>query len=748
MKGPSNILTRFILKWKLLSWLEVLTITGAVAGAGYILLNESVWVIGMAAFTCIIAIFLIKPWQVSYKHAVAILDSKYQSAEYSSGLLLEPISELSTIAKLQRNKVEQDLSQKRLVPPHRLWAFFMVTVILLGGSWLIDHLILEEYSKNMGKEKVNKQIGLEFHANDSLTSKPVKPVNLTSSEVFINYPAYTNLPTSSQTEMKIEALEGSKLTWKLEFDQELKNVMMEQGSQSYKMVNKDGAYYRSITLTKSGIYNFKYQDVNGNTFISDLYSIDLIHDNEPAIEVRGLDQYTSFNYDDSKNVSFSATITDDYGLSEAYIIATVSQGSGESVKFREERIEFQPGLKANAKVADLSKRINLDNMKMSLGDELYFYIEARDNKRPQSQSARSETFFVAIKDTTSYEFSVEGSLGVDVMPEYFRSQRQIIIDTEKLLKEKASISKEEFNKRSNELAFDQKALRLKYGQFLGEEAESGIAVSPEEQVEAMHNDEGKPLAGYMHDHDGGAEHEAGDHLQEESHHEEGKDHEHSENNLEAYTHDHDNAEEATFFTVSIKSKLRQALTEMWNSELYLRLFEPEKSLPYQHRALTLIKEIKNDARIYVHRIGFEPPPIKEKTRLSGDIKEVINHREESNLEAEDKYLPLRKALARARQLVAGKARPDMKDKQLFKSAGNSLAELAIDQPGRYLYALQNLKKLTEDASQSDVNKALRQLISDLQKIIPSDKRPSAPSAAAYSDLSKQMIEELKQLQND
>ena len=60
------------------------------------------------------------------------------------------------------------------------------------------------------------------------------------------------------------------------------------------------------------------------------------------------------------------------------------------------------------------------------------------------------------------------------MPEYFRSQRQIIIDSEKLLREKKCIAKETFNARSNSLAYDQKVLRLRYGEFLGEEFESGI----------------------------------------------------------------------------------------------------------------------------------------------------------------------------------------------------------------------------------------------------------------------------------
>ena len=67
---------------------------------------------------------------------------------------------------------------------------------------------------------------------------------------------------------------------------------------------------------------------------------------------------------------------------------------------------------------------------MEPGNELYFYFNAIDNKDPKPQLSRTDTYFFVLEDTTELEFSLEGNLGVDLMPEYFRSQRQIIIDTE------------------------------------------------------------------------------------------------------------------------------------------------------------------------------------------------------------------------------------------------------------------------------------------------------------------------------
>lgn len=141
---------------------------------------------------------------------------------------------------------------------------------------------------------------------------------------------------------------------------------------------------------------------------------------------------------------------------------------------------------------NLSKNIDLDQMNMEPGDELYFYIEALDLKRPKPNISRSETFFAVIKDTISDEFAVEGTMGVDQMPDYFRSQRQLIIDTEKLIKDKSKLSKKEFNFKSNELGFDQKVLRLKYGEFMGDESEFGPATHENTEVLAEtdeHEDE-------------------------------------------------------------------------------------------------------------------------------------------------------------------------------------------------------------------------------------------------------------------
>ncbi|NJL15483.1 MAG: hypothetical protein HC913_22400, partial [Microscillaceae bacterium] len=259
-----------------------------------------------------------------------------------------------------------------------------------------------------------------------------------------------------------------------------------------------------------------------------------------------------------------------------------------------------------------------------------FFVEAWDNRQPRPQVSRSLTFFVALADTTAPTEAMALGDGLKVLPEYFRSQRQLIIDTEKLIREKPRLPRPEFEERSNNIGVDQKILRLRYGRFLGEEFES--------QIGGHHHHE--------HAHENEEEEQAHEHYEGDGHSEEDQDHRvwkerqtslkilerneadhsHSEERTfrsgvyagvpEDLMHLHDTMEEGTFFDEALQTKLRAALRHMWDAERELRTHHPEASLPYQYQALKLIKEIQQASRVYVARVGFEPPPLEERAKGS------------------------------------------------------------------------------------------------------------------------------------
>lgn len=734
-KNGKGILISFQKRWQLLLWLEVfLYAIGAAVFTWFfsfnLLISSCVFVI-----IFIVVTVLKRPWKIDLQKVTGFIDRKCNKLEYSSGLLLKSTEELSGLAKLQQQKIakEVEVESKQIRPEHKLETagITLVVMMIIGFLGYYFGLTNHYFSKEI---TIPKEEILVFRPTDSTAEKYKVPV-LKDQKLTINYPLYTRLANFTSSKMDIKAVEGSRITWELSFDGEVDSVSLESVRSHRPLYKNEGSYTGTLILESSGFYNFRFVDTAGVSYVSDLYAIEVTKDKAPNITLEGLKQFTSFNYDDQKQIDFSAFITDDFGLANAYIIATVSRGSGESVKFREEKLFFDNAFKTGESNLNLTKHIDLNEIGMKPGDELYFYVEALDLKQPQTNISRSETYFAVIKDTVDYGAGVESGLGVDLMPDYFRSQRQLIIDTEKLISERDEISTEKFNTNSNDLAFDQKALRLKYGQFMGDEAEGGNGAGSEKATEDVHEED--LLADYTHDHDGNNEHnlvkeDDGHHHDEESE---------AEDPLADYLHNHGDPESSTLFTDNLKRKLRKALNIMWDAELHLRLYEPEKSLSFQYEALSLIQEIKNSARIYVHRIGFEPPPIKEGARLSGDIGEIDNYRKKEALERTDKYFFMRKSILRLEELKNSNFEISKTDRELFEKAGNELAEKAVNEPGRYLNTLQQLKQLAD--TQKNGNKFINEVQKGLLQALPNTSMKPGKQSGSGGKLNSLVLKELE-----
>lgn len=668
-----------------------------------------------------ISVWMTRPWRVSETRAVNYIDAHLPQAGYSSGLLLVPAHELSNLSKLQQYRVATQLEPilPKTRPPQKMFraALVMFGLVFIG---LMANYMLTSLNPFPSDESPNKD-AIIFAPKDSLSST-IKIPELTDTKVTVQYPSYTQKPTLQTSLPNIKAVQGSRITWHLAFDGEVQKVQMELMGEHFDFVKVQDEYRLTKALETSGFYSFAFADSEGNEYVSDLYSMEMVNDEPPLVQLEGLDNYSYFDFGEAKQLSFNATISDDFGIEDAYIIATVSKGSGESVKFREESVRFDKSISKGSKRLQLQQQLDLDALKMDPGDELYFYVEALDQKTPTPNVARSETYFAVIRDTVTDMFAVEGNLGVDLMPDYFRSQRQLIIDTEKLIAERGTISEKDFKFRSNELGFDQKQLRLKYGQFMGDETEMQSApgqVSPEAS-EADHDHDHHHEGGeedlldeYSHKHDSDNEHN----LVVEDDHDHGTEEE-KEDPLHEYVHDHGDPEASTLFAKSLKAKLRDALTIMWDAELYLRLYEPEKSLPYQYDALEIIQDIKNSARIYVHRIGFDPPPIKEENRLSGDIEEITNVNKEEEFDYQMSFASTREAIYRLELLIQGEKQFDDADSALFEDAGNELAQKAIAEPLKFVKVLQGLRDLQKasDRTKEAYIEVQRNLLSVLPKV--------------------------------
>lgn len=669
---------------------------------------------------------------------VQYLNVHYPELKFSADLLLRDIQTLSGIEKIQQQQTALTLDQlkNKITFPHRI----TMAIILFISSILISLII---YKVNIDKE--NNTAFQEATRNaETVLSSPLPPT-IEKINITIKPPVYTQLPNVQSQNPNLRVIEGSTVTWIITMTQPANRVYLIFASgDTLQAKGISNTYTLSTTLTTTGFYQIGWRDE-----ISDYYKLDVVYDLEPKITPLHQHQFIEFEFNSKKNFTVATNIEDDFGIRETYIIATVSKGSGESVKFREEKLLFTTPHVVTGKEVNVSRNINLDKLGMEPGDELYYYIVAVDNKQPIPNKNRTETFFVSLKDTATVDLSFDGGFGVDLMPEYFRSQRQIIIDTEKLIREKKTITKQEFNTRSNELGYDQKVLRLRYGQFMGEEFESGMTQESITQEDHDHDHEEEDVVKkFGHAHDTENEHNHVEHKKEElhNHQHESKKPDEPQNMLDEFVHMHDDAEVATFFIQSLKAKLKAALTVMWDAELYLRLYEPEKSLPYQYTALRLLKEISNDSRIYVHRTGFDPPPIKEDRRLSADLSEI--HSEIQRWVSEEtvanpairQALPIIEIISRTNSITVDQ-------RAILQKAGNELAQLAIANPGEYLASLSALRNVLDDKlSRTEFEKQIRIIQQACWLAIPQETARTGSSMHG-TPLNEQLLQELQSISN-
>lgn len=553
-------------------------------------------------------------FQNKRNEAIQLIHQTVLDTEYSLQLLEVKNPNIAEQLQLERLLEKIQFQKIPRVLPAQGWMYGLLFLACMGLRYGIPLL------KNEKQVTPIEQEGkVQMEKNQEIIP------SFASAQLTITPPPYTKLPVRVVSELNVSSINGSRLKWQLEFTHSSELAVKLTNNRGEELpFKKVGDHFEySDQLYNSGLYGFKAYWKDSLIYQSDYYRLEAIPDLAPKIEPASKELYQYHFLKDPKKLSISAKISDDFLVSQAFIVATVARGSGENVKFREIKL---PIAQANFKETKITQNIDLKALNFAPGDELYYYWAAIDNKHPEPNFTKSDTYFVVYKDTSKVEEAELATMAMNILPEYFRSQRQIIIDTEKLLAQKSKILTKEFNSTSNEIGFDQKALRLRYGQYLGEEFETSIgggnALPKDNQGDAVVGF--ALLHGFVHAHDQGEEHaESGGH---EGHNHGGSKKESDDKDpvasiLEEYVHSHDDGEANTFYEQSTRTLLKMALEQMWQSELHLRMYEPEKAIPFEKKALEYLKSAQQRARTFVKKTSFDPPPIKEKEkRLTGELK--------------------------------------------------------------------------------------------------------------------------------
>jgi hypothetical protein len=681
------------------SLLSIILLSVAIGtGAGIILsvlFSITAWcIVVFILLTAGILLAIRRPWQIEYKAIAGFLNATYPELEESCNLVLKPVAEMNLLERLQLLKVERVLQQV----PGRHKHF--TNRLKVSTTLFVIAIILIAFGRNLHVQWDKSHLDSVLTNEIAKSSVPEKTLpQISALNITIKPPAYTRQSKREQDKFTLVVEDGAMVSWDIKTNVAASKISLLFNEQELLPVKSDNddktSWVAQKTIVKPGFYQVI---IDGKR--SDLYQVQVIKDSPPVIQIKSPKQYTYIDAGEKPQIDLSATLTDDYGIAGAVIFATVAKGSGEAVKFKEQKLSFLTSFNGQEKYYDLEKMINLPALNMEPGDELYFYIQATDN---HSQQSRTDVYTVSIQDTAQL-LSMDGILGAaNVKPEYFRSERQIILDSERLLKEKDTISQQSFNERSNELGMDQKLLRLRYGKFLGEEAEDNIA-DPKLQGK---NDLSAP-----------------------------EDFSNASKILDAYTDKHDNAEDAQFFDPTVKAQLKATLTEMWKAELQLRLYKPQDALPFEYKALRLLKDLQQKSRAYVAKTAFNPTPLKMEKRLTGDLSKIIDPANHQTIKAaNDSYDALKKSITILEQLKNIKALSGS-DYRTLQAANQQLSEKASQQPGVYLAAVSSMRHILNGDNKNTVtNIAL--IESAIQKILPANQPlPQHKDGAADMGLSQ------------
>lgn len=646
--------------------------------------------------------------KINEEDVARLLNQSYPQLEESSSLLLKDVEKLNILEKIQAQKVENQLNNLKIpgLIYKRLKSASLLMILSVSAAILIGKIDPIDLKSN----------NLSISGTNTLVADKILP-EIASVSLKITPPSYTNNKKRIQKQFSAIVEDASVLEWTIETNQSVDRldfIFNDTETSKLRALNKNRTLWTfSRSINKSGFYQVK---LDGK--LSDLYKLEIIKDEAPLIRISSPKQYSTIDYGEPQRTNLQVQVNDDYGVNEVYISATISSGQGEGVKFKEQSIRFSDKISGD-KEYKLQKTIDLASLGMQAGDELYFYIQAIDSRK---QISRSDVYQVSIQDTAKL-MSMDGMLGgVNLVPEYFRSQRQIIIDTEKLLKEKNSLSIEEFRSRSNNLGIDQKLLRLRYGKFLGEESEGEIGPGNEEHE----------------DHEG---HE--DHEDEEA----GANFGDAEKIMDSYAHKHDVAEDATFFEPELKAQLKATLTEMWKAELRLRTYKPDEALPFEYKALRLLKDLQQKSRAYVSKTALKTAAIKEEKRLSGELDKIIQPIAEKTFSKNEEQSSLKKASAIISKLRNG-AVLSRQDRAILQDASRKISAKAISEPSSYLSALEIMRKIiSTNINLKLSSKEISMVESALQRIIKDENRtPQANPARSKTSLSTEYFKQLKQAQ--
>ncbi|WP_312706358.1 hypothetical protein [Stenotrophomonas sp.] len=568
---------------------------------------DAACVVGTLALLACAGVAVARARQLDRRWLQRQLDGSGRS-EDSADLLFADVARLNPLQQRQRAHVLATL--ERTMPDLRpRWPRAALALCWIGG--LAIALLALGWPRGAG-------VAAGIAATATAPTAAVGPLQLQSSRLQIDAPAYTGQATLTQNALDAKVAAGSRLSWSLRFDRTPSKAWLQFHDGRRLPLREHSGQWQAQDVARAPVL---YRVVSEPALASTrLYRLDVVADRAPSVRVLEPAASLVLGTPGQRQWALRFEASDDYGVAaQATLSITTTQGSGENITFVQRSVTLTGSGEPTAR--RFAHTLDLAALGAQPGNDVIAQLEVRDNHAPSAQTGRSNSVILRLPTTeVALGAELEGRIK-KTLPAYFRSQRQIIIDAEALIRQRRSLAADDFIKRSDAIGVDQRILRLRYGQFLGEESEGGAKPPPTSDLPTSD----APTAD-THDHDD-------DHGRAQAGAHDDHDHDHggtaagadmppvfgsATDVLSEYGHTHDHAEAATLLDPQTRATLKAALDQMWSSEGELRQGRPQQALPFAYKALAFIKQVQQAERIYLARVGPELPPIDEGRRLGGD----------------------------------------------------------------------------------------------------------------------------------
>ena len=527
----------------------------------------------------------------------ARLDAASPRFEDSSDLLFQNPAALHGFAGLQRRRLEARLEDSPGLDLRPDWSRRRIF-----GAWLAAAMvIMAALFWPQGRAAPT-----ESPSPASEAAEPDAP-RITRTRLRIVPPGYTGLPAREQAELDARVPVGSRVEWLLDVSPRPDTVsaaFSESGRLAFS--RRRDRWSATRVMDQSTLYRIEADGMARQR----LHRIDAVEDAPPVVSLVTPDSQLVLAAAGQTTFAPVFEVSDDYGVATtAELRITLTQGEGEAITSESRTLTVRG--RGDGRSKRFSATLNLAREGLVGPGDLIVQLVARDNRRPRSQVTEGPSVILRRSAALGSADGLDGLLR-PVMPAYFASQRQIIINAEALVAERRDLEPRQFLDRSNGLGVDQARLRLRYGQFLGEETEGGGLALPTNDAPTLPTNDTPAPAPEVHGPDDG--------------------HDHSDEELASfgsavdvlreYGHAHDDGDAATLFDPGTRSTLGNALDAMWSSERALRQGRPEEALPFAYQALEFLQEAQRADRVFLPRTGSDLPPLDMSRRLTGDRDDI------------------------------------------------------------------------------------------------------------------------------